>query len=141
MAGPEDYEQIAKLIDTAAPEKIPGLLQKREGGIDDALEVVFGMYERSFIAERAEGVRANVQFDLGTPEGTKSYVMSVADGACRVSAGSMDEPTATLALDMTDFLHMTTGQSNGAILAMTGRIRVGGDMMTAMALREWFVTA
>lgn len=140
MTDPDGYEEIAKLIDTAAPEELPGLLQEREGGIDGALETVFEMYERSFIPERAESVRADVQFDLDTPDGTKSYVMSVADGVCRVIPGPAEEATATLALDMTDFLHMTTGRSNGAILAMTGRIRVGGDMMTAMALKEWFVT-
>lgn len=139
MTDPEGYEEIAKLIDTAAPEELPGLLQEREGGIDGALEAVFGMYERSFVPERAEGVRADVRFDLDTPDGARSYVMSVADGVCRVAPGPIDGPTATLALDMTDFLHMTTGRSNGAILAMTGRIRVGGDMMTAMALKDWFV--
>jgi putative sterol carrier protein len=56
-----------------------------------------------------------------------------------LAAGPVDDSTCTIRLDLADFLRMSTCETNGAMLAMSGKLEVAGDLIASMDLADWFV--
>lgn len=134
-----DFGTIKELIDTRAPEDVPDAVARQYGGVDAALDHVFDMYRQSFAPERAAGAGGRFQFDVLTSEGERVYVLTIQDGKCEVGRGPDADPTVTIRLGLADFLRMSTGNTNGAMLAMSGKLEVTGDLMASMNLADWFV--
>lgn len=133
------YRTIKELIDTTAPDNVPDAVARQYGGVEAALDHVFDLYRQSFAPERAGGAGGRFQFDVVTPEGEQVYVLTIQDGKCEVGRDSDADPTVTIRLGLADFLRMSTGNTNGAMLAMSGKLEVTGDMMASMNLADWFV--
>lgn len=134
-----DYGTVKELVDSTAPEDIPGAVTRHYGGVDAALDHVFDLYRRSFAPEQADGAAGKFQFNVITPDGERVYVLTIRDGTCEVAKGPDAEPTCAIRLEMTDFLRMTTNNTNGAMLAMSGKLEVTGDIMASMNLASWFI--
>jgi putative sterol carrier protein len=134
-----EFEKIKRLVDETDPEELSAAVAAQYGGYGPALHQVFGLYQQTFDPERAEDESGTFQFVVGTPEGKVSYLITVAEGACRVEAGAATDPTVSIHVDLADFLRMSCGQTNGAMLAMTGKLECDGDVMAAMNLADWFV--
>jgi putative sterol carrier protein len=134
------YFKIKNIVDDTEPEELPAVVAAEYGGYDRAVSHLFDLYQQTFVPERAVGESGEFQFTLVTPEGDKIYVLSVADGTCRVEPGAAaTEPTCAVRIGMADFLRMSCGQTNGAMLAMTGKLEVEGDVIASMNLADWFV--
>jgi putative sterol carrier protein len=73
-----------------------------------------------------EDAAGRFEFALRTPDGERSYVVAIAAGNCEISRGPVDDTTCTIRLDLADFLRMSTGETNGAILAMSASLRSPG---------------
>jgi putative sterol carrier protein len=134
------YRKIKQIVDETEPDELPATVAAEYGGYDGAAGHLFELYQQMFDPERADGESAMFQFTLTTPEGEKTYLLTVEGGACRVDAKPGDDPTVVIKLSLADFLRMSCGQTNGAMLAMTGGLEVEGDVMAAMSLADWFVT-
>lgn len=134
------FRKIKQIVDETDPDELPAAAAAEYGGYDSAASHLFDLYRQMFAPERADGESAKFQFTLSTPEGDKTYVLTVDDGTCTVDAHAGDDPTVSIKLSLADFLRMSCGQTNGAMLAMTGNLEVDGDVMAAMSLADWFVT-
>ena len=44
----------------------------------------------------------------------------------------------TLTLNAADFLRLITGKLNGMQAFMSGKLKIGGDMMFAQVMQGWF---
>ena len=88
-------------------------------------------------SEAAEGLDVVYQFDLNGTDGGQ-YQLQIKDGACQVSEGIHPDPNVTLAMSGEDCLRVLNGQVSGTMIAMTGRLRISGDMGLALQLASLF---
>ncbi|MET0514121.1 MAG: SCP2 sterol-binding domain-containing protein [Nitrospiraceae bacterium] len=87
--------------------------------------------------DAAEGLDAVYQFDLSGNQGGQ-YYMLIREGSCRVTRGSHVDPHVTLSLSAEDCVRVLNGQLNGTAVAMSGRLRISGDMGLALQLGSLF---
>jgi putative sterol carrier protein len=88
-------------------------------------------------AEAAEEIEAVYQFDLSGPEGGQ-YHLTIKDGACSVQEGVHPDPQVTLSLSGADCLGILEGKLDGPSVALSGRLRVAGDLVLAIRLKSLF---
>lgn len=88
-------------------------------------------------AEAAEDVDAVYQFDLSGSEGGQ-YHLTIKDGACSVQEGVHPDPQVTLSMSGTDCLGILEGRLDGPSVALSGRLRVAGDLVLAIRLKSLF---
>ena len=78
-------EQIAELLKGATDEQV--LEGFRAVGVKDALDRTFQTMQEHFIPEKAQGVSADVQWNI-TDQGEEfPYNASIADGKCTITSG------------------------------------------------------
>ncbi len=82
----------------------------------------------------SDGSAATVyQFNLSGDDGGH-WVVDL--GAKTVEVGSRDEVDCTIDCPSADFVSMALGETSGAQLFMTGKLKVSGGMMYAMTLNK-----
>ena len=86
------------------------------------------------------GQSAVVQWDVDAPDGTHSRTVHIADGSCKVETGTTASPRLTLTLTLPDFLRFVAGQPDGMQAFMSGKLKLGGDIMLAQTMQAWFAT-
>ena len=97
----------------------------------------FDLLPSKLNAEASEELTAVYQFDLSGPQGGQYYVQ-IQDGACHVRQGTHPEPHVTLSMSGEDCIGVLTGRLPGASIAMSGRLRISGDMGLALQLQSLF---
>jgi len=90
-----------------------------------------------FRADRAQGVKAVIQYDI-TGEGGGTCHVTIADGACTVHEGPAASPNLTLTMAAQDWLDMLAGKLNGQMAFMSGKLKHKGDMSLLMRLASMF---
>jgi putative sterol carrier protein len=90
-------------------------------------------------AEAAEDMDAVYQFDLSGAQGGQ-YVVTIREGACQVKEGRHEDPHVILAMAGEDCVKVLKGELSGPVAAMSGRIRISGDIGLAMQLKALFPT-
>ncbi|HEX3203166.1 MAG TPA: SCP2 sterol-binding domain-containing protein [Nitrospiraceae bacterium] len=90
-------------------------------------------------AEAAEDLEAVYQFDLSGSQGGQ-YVVTIREGACQVEEGRHEDPHVILSMAGDDCVKVLNGELSGPAAAMSGRIRISGDMGLALQLRALFPT-
>ncbi len=90
-----------------------------------------------FRADRAQGVKAVIQYDIAG-EGGGTYHVDIAEGRCNVAPGPAASPNLTLTMAAPDWLDMVSGKLNGQMAFMSGKLKLKGDMGLAMKLAGMF---
>ena len=90
-----------------------------------------------FKADRAQGVKAVIQYDI-TGEGGGTFHVTIADGKCSLAEGPATSPSLTLIMVTPDWLDMVSGKLNGQMAFMSGKLKLKGDMGLAMKLAGMF---
>ena len=90
-------------------------------------------------SEAAEDLDAVYQFDLSGAQGGQ-YILTVRQGACQVAEGMHEDPHVVLSMAGEDCIKVLTGQVSGTSAAMSGRLKIGGDIGLAMQLKALFPT-
>jgi putative sterol carrier protein len=90
-----------------------------------------------FVASAAKGVNAVFQFELSGPSGG-TFAVVVEETSVKVNEGGVAEPTVVLKMDADDYLKMANGKINGHWAAVTGKLKVSGNMMMAMKMQQLF---
>lgn len=129
-------EQFTEMIRGASDADIETGI--RSAGVDVVLDRIFeGMQER-FLAEKAKGVVADVQWVV-TDEGDEHpYALKINDGTAAVEKGRAASPRVTLTAALVPFLRLISGQENGVQLFMSGRLKVAGDLMFSQQVQTFF---
>jgi len=94
-------------------------------------------HEKAFMPEKAAGVNAVIQYHL-TGEDGGDWIITLADGKCKVAEGTAENPTMTLTADAKDFKDVLTGKVNGMQYFMQGKLKLAGDLNLAMKLTTFF---
>lgn len=129
-------EEFAQLVASADDDQIAEAFHAV--GTGEVLDRIFeGMQER-FVPEKAEGVDAEIQWNV-TDEGTEhSYVTTIRDGGCTINKGSSEDPKVALTTDVVSFSKLITGQAQGPQLFMSGKLKVSGDLMFSQRITGFF---
>jgi putative sterol carrier protein len=98
---------------------------------------IFPTMAQNFLAAKAEGVNATIQFNLSGENGGQFW-LRIADGACEAGQGIADNPKMTLEANAEDWLNVSTGKTNAMQAFMSGKIKIKGDMGLAMKLQNMF---
>ena len=104
-------EEFSKLIEGRSDAELNEAIKQM--GIDSVLDQVFTGMAAAFLPEKAGSDSAVVQWDVSTPEGPRSYQISVAGGKCEWSRGTPASPRVTLAAEAPIFMRMITGKMVG----------------------------
>lgn len=131
-----DPAQMAEAVKGLSDDELKAKVS--EMGIDTTLSQIFAGMQDAFQADKAGSTSAVIQYDIDTDEGTKSWTVNIADGACSTSEGPADNPRLTLQVALVDFVRLIFGQANGQQLFMTGKLKLKGDMMFAMQMQNYF---
>jgi len=91
----------------------------------------------AFDPARAQGLKANVQFDFSS-DGGKKYVVRIDDGVCTVEEGEIANPDAALVASQATYLAVAEGRLNVATAFMTGKLKVKGNMQLLMRFQQIF---
>jgi putative sterol carrier protein len=128
-------EQLAELITGRSDKEINDILGAL--GVDSALDKVFDGMVREFLPEKTKGESAIIQWNITTPDGMKSYHVTVENKQCRVSRGPADA-RVTLSANAPDFLRIITGKLNSMQAFFQTRLKVSGDVLFAQGHQSWF---
>ncbi len=90
-----------------------------------------------FDPTRAQGVKANVQFDF-TSDGGKKYVVHLAETSCSVEEGEIPNPDATVIASQATYQAVAEGRLNVATAFMTGKLKVKGNLQLLMRFQQIF---
>jgi putative sterol carrier protein len=102
--------------------------------VKDSFEAMAGRFR----AERAQGVKAVIQYDITGPGGC-TYHVDIADGQCAVrEGGAAATPNLTLTMGAQDWLDMLAGKLDGQVAFMSGKLKHKGDMSLLMRLPGLF---
>lgn len=135
-AGISSPEELGALLEGRTDDEINETVAAQ--GTDTVLDAIFNGMQERFQADKAAGQTANVQWDVTTTEGVKSYQLQVADGKCEVKKDAGDPARVTLGLSLPDFLRMITGKLDGMQAFMSGKLKLSGDMLFAQTIQSWF---
>jgi putative sterol carrier protein len=92
---------------------------------------------RSASAEKLKGMDATILFDLSGEDGGQ-WTVTIRDGQVGFEDGSPESPTLTVEAKAEDLKALVKGELNPMAAFMQGRLRVKGDMSTAMQLQKLF---
>ena len=99
----------------------------------EALEAM----SRSASGEKLKGLDATILFDLSGEDGGQ-WTVSIRDGQVSFEDGSPESPTLTVEAAAEDLKALVKGELNPMAAFMQGRLKVKGDMSTAMQLQKLF---
>jgi len=98
---------------------------------------LFGEMPNAFNAEKAGDMDATVQFDLSGEDGGQ-WNVTVAEGVCSVEEGTIDEPTATIRMEASDYVDMIAGRLDPMTAFIQQKVKVEGDLNTVMKFQTLF---
>jgi putative sterol carrier protein len=90
-------------------------------------------------SDAAENLNAVYQFDLSGAQGGQ-YILTIREGICQIAEGMHADPHVVLSMAGEDCIKILKGQLNGPAVAMSGRLKISGDIGLAMQLRALFPT-
>jgi len=88
-------------------------------------------------SDAAEDLDAVYQFDLRGEQGGQ-YILTIREGSCQVAEGLHADPHVVLSMAGEDCLKILKGQLSGPAVAMSGRLKISGDIGLAMQLKALF---
>ena len=130
--------EFVRLVKATPDREISAALGGPERG--PILDAIFGRFPEMFVADRAQGVDARINFRVsGGPDGSSgTYAVVIADGECTVEKAPTTEPTVSLMAGPVDFLKLITGTGNAVMMVMTGKLKARGDLGLAQSFVRYF---
>lgn len=90
-------------------------------------------------SDAAEDLDAVYQFDLSGAQGGQ-YILTICEGTCHIVEGTHMDPHVVLSMAGEDCIKILKGQLSGTAVAMSGRLKISGDIGLAMRLKALFPT-
>lgn len=98
---------------------------------------IFEKLPEAFDKEEAGDWAAAIQYNI-EGEGGGNWTVKVADGACAVTEGTVDDATATVETDAETWTGIAEGTVEPTTAFMTGKIRIQGNMADVMKSQKVF---
>lgn len=89
----------------------------------------------AFLADKAEGVDAVIQFHLGDGG---DWICTIRDQTCKAEQGVTEEPNLSLTAEAGDYIDMITGKLNPMTAIATKKVILKGDLNLAMKYMNLF---
>src|SRR2546428_13482646 len=86
---------LGNLVGDKSDEELNQLIKDLEGE-NGIIKVIFDRMPERFLADKAAGRNTVIQYDINLPEGTESWQVIVADGACSTAKGAEKEAAVKL---------------------------------------------
>ena len=131
-------EEFVGLVANATDEQILEVV--RAVGTKETLNRIFDNFPERFVPDKAQGVDAEIQFVVTDESEEFPHVVTVRNGTCTTEEKPVDDPKVTLTADLVSFVKLITGQAQGVQLFMTGKLKVGGDLMFSQRIMTFFET-
>ena len=139
-----DFFSILLGIDQIVLERVyrrtpafgPGRL---ESYVPTTVKEFFQLLPGRLDSDAAEDLDAVYQFDLSGADGGQ-YILTIREGACQVAEGMHADPHVVLSMAGEDCIKILKGQLSGPAVAMSGRLKISGDIGLAMQLKALFPT-
>lgn len=132
-------QEFAKTVDAMSDKEILEVM----GGEQrvEILDAVFARFPGLFRPERAQGVEGVVHFNItGGPKDhpQDTYEIVIADDECTVSDEPGDESDVSLTMGPREFMRVSIGKGNPALLVMRGKVKVKGDLVLGSRFTSYF---
>jgi putative sterol carrier protein len=101
------------------------------------IEKLMELMPKAFQPEKAEGIDADILFNLTGDQGG-DWILHIHDGAAKVEQGTTESARLTLTADANDFLQLITGELNAMSAFAQGKVKLKGDLSLAMKLMDFF---
>jgi len=105
--------------------------------LPNSIRELMEMMPRAFRPERAQGVKAVLQFNFTGPE-PGNWVVRIDEGKCEVSEGTAENPNVTINAPSDVWLKIVRRELDGAAAFMSGQFTFTGDMGILLQLQNWF---
>jgi SCP-2 sterol transfer family len=123
-------EALAWWVRRASDQRLQSVMRSRFRG------VLSWQIFRTICQRAQPDITAVVEFRItGRRDGgIDRYQLTLADGRCRRARRSTRRPELTLELEPVAFLHLVGGTASPPRLLISGKLKVRGDLMLALAL-------
>ncbi|WP_166640281.1 SCP2 sterol-binding domain-containing protein [Amycolatopsis sp. SID8362] len=132
--------RFASLVSSASRAQLESVVAERPLR-ERVLAEIFARMGSHIRPERARDLHAVVHWRLsgGVGEGGYDrYETVISHGSCTVSREMRETPRVTISIAPADFFRLITHQATPAVLFVTGRIKVKGDLAFAAGLIGFF---
>ena len=102
-----------------------------------AKQIIEGMPDL-FRPERAGRANAVVQFNL-TGDGGGDWYVTIRNRTCTVDQGQAENPTATINMEASTYLALSTGKLGSMKAFTSGKVKASGDLTLMKRMENWFL--
>ncbi len=128
-----DAVQVAGVIAKAKDSHLQDVM--RGGFRTVVLDEIFRRFPEYLDERSAEKLKLTACFKIGGgPHEDDRYLVEIDHGTCTVTPAGEGKRTVTIALGGAEFLKLATGNLNPTMAFMKGKLRVKGDLASALAL-------
>jgi putative sterol carrier protein len=135
-----DPTRFANLVARASRAQLEAVVAERVLR-ERVLDEIFARMGAHIRVDRARSLHAVVHWRLSGGAGDGGYdryETVISRGACTVSREMKEKPRVTITVAPTDFFRIITHQATPAVLFVTGKIKVKGDLAFAAGLVGYF---
>ncbi|HWL65880.1 MAG TPA: LLM class flavin-dependent oxidoreductase [Actinomycetota bacterium] len=128
--------------EASAQEQFLGQLRgKSESELDEMargtplVQMILSGMCMSFQPQATRGFTGDIQYLLQRSDKTEEWFVNIGEKEATVKDGRAEAPALTISTDVPTFLRTASGEDNGALAMMQGRIKVqgNGEVLTRMA--------
>jgi hypothetical protein len=131
-----DPAQFAALVKSAPKDQLEAVVDGPHR--DGLLSTIFNRMPALFRPEKAGSTNTVIRWDVTSPSGSAVWNVVIADGTCTVTQDDSLTPKVTLTMGGYTFLQLISGTGNPAMLVMTGKVKINGDLATAANIANYF---
>lgn len=96
----------------------------------------FSGLQEAIDPERVQGIDATYQWDI-TGDGGGKWWAKLSDGSIEVSEGEAANANITLTVGAQDWVDIVNGKLDGQMAALTGKLKIQGDISLALKLQSF----
>ncbi len=131
-----DASHLAVAVKKASDDEIVAMLDAL--GPKAALDKIFDEMQTRFKPGMATGVDADVVFVVKHGGEEHPYLVQIHNGSCTTGPGDLEDPKSRLTLGSPMFLKLITGNADGPVAFMSGKLKIKGDIMFTSRLLNFF---
>ena len=124
---------LARLVRGRSDSQLHRLFDRGPG-----LPAIFRGMEAALVPERADGIAAEIQYELRGRDGVRRWVVSIRDRRAEARRGAAADPAVTMRASVPDFVRLVSREAFAPKLLLEGRVEVEGDFVLAGRLDEMF---